>query len=73
MLPTLIYKYEFDAFVKWRIFNFQAVPYGKVTLRNALHAIGMHQQDPEQWTAKKIAYEYKLDEGLTGKAIPSSK
>ncbi|XP_063606993.1 NADH dehydrogenase [ubiquinone] 1 alpha subcomplex assembly factor 4-like isoform X1 [Penaeus indicus] len=47
----------------------KAVPYGKITLRNALHAIGMHQQDPEQWTAKKIAYEYKIDEGLTEKVL----
>lgn len=33
----------------------------------------MHQQDPEQWTAKKIAYEYKVDQGLTGKILSDYK
>ncbi|KAG7157242.1 NDUFAF4-like [Homarus americanus] len=43
----------------------KSVPYGKITLRDAVDAISKHQQDPELWTPKKISYEFKLDTGLT--------
>ncbi|KAK7086888.1 Uncharacterized protein (UPF0240) [Halocaridina rubra] len=45
------------------------VPYGKITLRDALAAISKHQENPGEWTAKKISYEYKIDLGLTEKML----
>ncbi|XP_064095113.1 protein NDUFAF4 homolog isoform X1 [Macrobrachium nipponense] len=45
------------------------VPYGKITLRDALQAISKHQEDPQLWTAKKISYEYKIDSGLAEKML----
>lgn len=38
------------------------VPYGKVTLRNAIKFILNHQHKPEEFTAEKIAEDYKLPE-----------
>ncbi|XP_030558878.1 protein NDUFAF4 homolog [Drosophila novamexicana] len=35
---------------------------GRCTLRQALQFINDHQLDPEEWTAKKIANEYKIKE-----------
>ncbi|KAH8407021.1 hypothetical protein KR222_004161 [Zaprionus bogoriensis] len=40
----------------------QRVMLGRCTLRQALQFINDHQLDPETWTAKKIAEEYKLKE-----------
>ncbi|XP_076069402.1 NADH dehydrogenase [ubiquinone] 1 alpha subcomplex assembly factor 4 isoform X2 [Oratosquilla oratoria] len=50
---------------EYGFFESKTVPYGKTTLREALDFISRHQQDPALWTAKKIAYEQKLDIGLT--------
>lgn len=38
----------------------QKVPRGKVTLRQAIQFISDHQQHPEEWTAERIANEYKV-------------
>lgn len=45
------------------------VLHGHCTLRQALQFINDHQQDPETWTAKKIADDYKLKEAHVGKLI----
>ncbi|CAL4146845.1 unnamed protein product, partial [Meganyctiphanes norvegica] len=45
------------------------VPYGKATLKTAIDMISKHQQDPEMWTAKKLAMEHKLDVGITEKIL----
>lgn len=45
------------------------VLHGHCTLRQALQFINDHQQDPETWTAKKIADDYKLKEPHVGKLI----
>ncbi|XP_068219468.1 NADH dehydrogenase [ubiquinone] 1 alpha subcomplex assembly factor 4 [Palaemon carinicauda] len=45
------------------------VPYGKITLRDAMEAISKHQQDPQLWTAKKVSYEYKIDTGVAEKML----
>ncbi|XP_037541174.1 NADH dehydrogenase [ubiquinone] 1 alpha subcomplex assembly factor 4 [Nematolebias whitei] len=37
------------------------VPKGKVTLVEALRALGSHQHYPQTWTPEKIAQEYSLD------------
>lgn len=37
------------------------VPKGKVTLVEALKALSSHQNQPQTWTAEKIAQEYSLD------------
>lgn len=38
------------------------VPYGRTTLRHAINYISSHQANPEEITASKIAFEYKLKE-----------
>lgn len=38
----------------------EKVPYGKTTLRHAIDYISSHQINPEEVTAEKIAFEYKL-------------
>ncbi|EDV94749.1 protein NDUFAF4 homolog [Drosophila grimshawi] len=38
------------------------VAIGRCTLRQALQFINDHQLDPEEWTAKRIAEQYKLKE-----------
>lgn len=38
------------------------VPYGKVTLKNAIKFITNHQLNPEEYRVEKIAEEYKLPE-----------
>ncbi|XP_050356231.1 protein NDUFAF4 homolog [Nymphalis io] len=40
----------------------EKIPYGKTTLRHAIDYISSHQINPEEVTAAKIAYEYKLKE-----------
>ncbi|XP_047520310.1 protein NDUFAF4 homolog [Pieris napi] len=40
----------------------ERVPYGRTTLRQAIEYITSHQMNPEEATAAKIAYEYKLKE-----------
>ncbi|CAH2097736.1 unnamed protein product [Euphydryas editha] len=40
----------------------EKVPYGKTTLRHAIDFISAHQVNPEEVTAAKIAYEYKMKE-----------
>lgn len=42
---------------------------GHCTLRQALQFINDHQIDPETWTAKKIAEDYKMKEPHVGKII----
>ncbi|XP_047429858.1 NADH dehydrogenase [ubiquinone] 1 alpha subcomplex assembly factor 4 [Mugil cephalus] len=37
------------------------VPKGKLTIAEALKALGSHQHRPQQWTPEKIAQEYSLD------------
>ncbi|KAK5600579.1 hypothetical protein CRENBAI_014812 [Crenichthys baileyi] len=37
------------------------VPKGKLTIAEALKALGSHQHQPRTWTAEKIAQEYSLD------------
>uniref|UniRef100_A0A3Q2DTF5 NADH dehydrogenase [ubiquinone] 1 alpha subcomplex assembly factor 4 n=1 Tax=Cyprinodon variegatus TaxID=28743 RepID=A0A3Q2DTF5_CYPVA len=37
------------------------VPKGKLTIAEALKALGSHQHQPQTWTAEKIAQEYSLD------------
>uniref|UniRef100_UPI0009B33ABF NADH dehydrogenase [ubiquinone] 1 alpha subcomplex assembly factor 4 isoform X2 n=1 Tax=Monopterus albus TaxID=43700 RepID=UPI0009B33ABF len=37
------------------------VPKGKLTITEALKALGSHQQQPQTWTAEKIAQEYSLE------------
>ncbi|XP_075940718.1 NADH dehydrogenase [ubiquinone] 1 alpha subcomplex assembly factor 4 [Anarhichas minor] len=37
------------------------VPKGKLTIVEALKALGSHQRQPETWTPGKIAQEYSLD------------
>ncbi|CAH2231906.1 jg11073 [Pararge aegeria aegeria] len=38
----------------------EKVPYGRTTLRHAIDYISSHQTNPEEVTAEKIAFEYKL-------------
>ncbi|XP_038218289.1 protein NDUFAF4 homolog [Zerene cesonia] len=40
----------------------ESIPYGRTTLRQAIEYISSHQLNPEEVTAAKIAYEYKLKE-----------
>ncbi|XP_068433397.1 NADH dehydrogenase [ubiquinone] 1 alpha subcomplex assembly factor 4 [Clinocottus analis] len=37
------------------------VPKGKLTITEALKALGSHQREPQTWTPGKIAQEYTLD------------
>lgn len=37
------------------------VPKGKLTITEALKALGSHQQQPQAWTPEKIAQDYSLD------------
>ncbi|CAL1585459.1 unnamed protein product [Knipowitschia caucasica] len=37
------------------------VPKGKLTLAEALKALGSHQQQPQTWTVEKVAQHYSLD------------
>ncbi|XP_030576872.1 NADH dehydrogenase [ubiquinone] 1 alpha subcomplex assembly factor 4 isoform X1 [Archocentrus centrarchus] len=37
------------------------VPSGKLTIAEALKAVGSHQHQPQTWTPEKIAQEYSLD------------
>ncbi|KAG8011045.1 NADH dehydrogenase [ubiquinone] 1 alpha subcomplex assembly factor 4 [Nibea albiflora] len=37
------------------------VPKGKLTITEALKAMGGHQREPQTWTPEKIAQEYSLD------------
>uniref|UniRef100_A0A8C4ENF0 NADH dehydrogenase [ubiquinone] 1 alpha subcomplex assembly factor 4 n=1 Tax=Dicentrarchus labrax TaxID=13489 RepID=A0A8C4ENF0_DICLA len=37
------------------------VPKGKLTIAEALKALGGHQQQPQTWTPEKIAQDYSLD------------
>lgn len=49
------------------------VPYGKITLKNALRFISHHQSDPKEYTAEKIAEEYNLsEEAVSGYYLPLS-
>lgn len=41
--------------------DFPDVPKGKLTIAEALKALGSHQHQPRTWTAEKIAQEYSLD------------
>ncbi|XP_014218917.1 protein NDUFAF4 homolog [Copidosoma floridanum] len=41
------------------------IPTGKITLRQAIEFIGKHSKDPKNYTAEKIAEEYKLDAIVT--------
>lgn len=45
----------------------EKVSRGRCTLRQAIKFISDHQTDPKEWTATKIANEYKLKEDLVGK------
>ncbi|XP_068625074.1 protein NDUFAF4 homolog [Battus philenor] len=38
----------------------ERIPYGRTTLRNTLEFLESHQLNPEEVTASKIAFEYKL-------------
>lgn len=42
---------------------------GRATLRQAIQFITDHQTDPEVWSAKRIADEYKLKESIVGKCF----
>ena len=37
------------------------IPVGKVTLRQALQFIVKHQEEPQKYTAEKLAQDYKID------------
>ncbi|XP_004566266.2 NADH dehydrogenase [ubiquinone] 1 alpha subcomplex assembly factor 4 [Maylandia zebra] len=37
------------------------VPIGKLTIAEALKAVGSHQHQPQMWSPEKIAQEYSLD------------
>lgn len=37
------------------------VPIGKLTIAEALKAMGSHQHQPQTWSPEKIAQEYSLD------------
>lgn len=39
---------------------------GRVTLRQAIQFITDHQTEPEVWSAKRIADEYKLKQSIVG-------
>ena len=41
--------------------EFTDVPKGKLTVAEALKALGGHHHQPQTWTAEKIAQEYSLD------------
>ncbi|KAM6915062.1 NADH dehydrogenase [ubiquinone] 1 alpha subcomplex assembly factor 4 [Xenentodon cancila] len=41
--------------------EFTDVPKGKLTIAEALKALGGHQHEPQTWTPEKIAQEYSLD------------
>lgn len=43
------------------------VPYGKVTLRNAIKFITNHQHDPVKYSAENIAEDYNLPIGSVSK------
>jgi len=44
----------------------EKVSRGRATLRQALVFISNHQNDPNVWTAEKIADEYKLKPSIVG-------
>merc|ERR1711915_640291 len=50
-------------------FESQRVAYGKTSLRTAIEVITKHQEDPEIFTAKRLAMEHKLDIGITEKIL----
>ncbi|XP_061756399.1 NADH dehydrogenase [ubiquinone] 1 alpha subcomplex assembly factor 4 [Nerophis ophidion] len=41
--------------------NLTEVPRGKLTITEAIKAVGSHQNEPQTWTSQKIAKEYSLD------------
>lgn len=38
------------------------VPFGKITIKNAMYFIGQHQMDPKKYNSTTIAEKYKLSE-----------
>lgn len=50
-------------------FEPKVVPYGRVTLRDAVEAITRHQEDPILWTPRRLALEYRLSIELTEKML----
>ncbi|XP_028253212.1 NADH dehydrogenase [ubiquinone] 1 alpha subcomplex assembly factor 4 [Parambassis ranga] len=51
-------KYSFSGF---GLAELTDVPKGKLTIAEALKALGSHQHQPQTWTPEKIAQEYSLD------------
>lgn len=45
---------------------------GKCTLRQAIQFISDHQTNPEEWTATKIANDFKMKEDLVGELFSYS-
>ncbi|XP_054618057.1 NADH dehydrogenase [ubiquinone] 1 alpha subcomplex assembly factor 4 [Dunckerocampus dactyliophorus] len=43
------------------IANLTEVPQGKLTITEALKAVGSHHNEPQTWTSQRIAQEYSLD------------
>ncbi|XP_051908184.1 NADH dehydrogenase [ubiquinone] 1 alpha subcomplex assembly factor 4 [Hippocampus zosterae] len=41
--------------------NMQNIPHGKLTITEALKALGSHQSQPQTWTSQKISEEYSLN------------
>ncbi|XP_061900390.1 NADH dehydrogenase [ubiquinone] 1 alpha subcomplex assembly factor 4 isoform X2 [Entelurus aequoreus] len=41
--------------------NLTEIPRGKLTITEAIKAVGSHQNEPQTWTSQKIAKEYSLD------------
>lgn len=53
-------KYDFPG-SSFGLTEFTDVPKGKLTIAEALKAIGSHQHQPQAWTPEKVAQEYCLD------------
>ncbi|XP_077567603.1 NADH dehydrogenase [ubiquinone] 1 alpha subcomplex assembly factor 4 [Stigmatopora nigra] len=41
--------------------NLKHIPYGKLTITDALKALSRHQSQPQTWTSMKISEEYSLN------------
>ena len=40
----------------------EAVPVGKITIKQTMELLSMHRSDPQKYTSLQIANNYKLDE-----------
>lgn len=54
---------------EYGFFEPKVVPYGKVTLKDAVQFISAHQTDPDNYSSDSIAVKHKLDQRLTEQVL----